>query len=180
MVIPSATILSDKTVLLAGPSSETYDPASDTFARAGNMAFPSFGHTATLLSDGKVLIAGGIWEDEGPLARAELYDPATRTFTRIGNMTTSRNGHRATPLINGLVLITGGEDSSCSFVPPPCSGATLSSYELYDSLTGTFVAAGTMAVARQGHTATVLNDGRVLVTGGSTIASAEVYGDRSR
>jgi hypothetical protein len=179
MVIPSATVLSDGTVLLSGPSSEIYDPTSGTFTRAGNLAFPSFGHTATLLPDGKVLVAGGVWEDDGVLARAELYDPATRTFTRNGNMTTNRNSHTATLLRDRAVLITGGDDGRCSFVPPPCSGGTLSSYELYDPVMGTFAVGGAMTTERQGHTATVLNDGRVLLTGG-TNATAELYEDRSR
>lgn len=132
-------------------------------------------HTATLLPDGKVLIAGGYYWDEVSrkfmyLNTAELYDPATRTFRAItAHMTAARNGHRAVLLMNGKVLLVGGWSSS-----------TTASAEVYDPASETFTATKrSMNYRRGGHTATLLPDGRVLVAGGwgySTITNtAEIY-----
>jgi len=86
-----------------------YDPASGTFAIAGTMAFARIGHTATLLSDGKVLMAGGLGADVVTFT-AELYDPTTGLFTPTGSMVSPRISHAATFLANGAVLVTGGCD----------------------------------------------------------------------
>jgi hypothetical protein len=78
--------------------------SSGIFIGAGTMTTSRGGHTATLLFDGKVLIAGGSWT----LDSAELYDPATKTFAQTGNMVSRRRAHTATQLVDGKVLITGG------------------------------------------------------------------------
>jgi hypothetical protein len=134
-----------------------------TFSPTGSMStFHGFGHTATVLSDGRVLIAGSSGD-----AAAELYDPNTGTFSPTGSMTTGRSYHTATPLSDGRVLIAGGLGG-------------LVSAELYDLKTGTFSPTGSMTTGRGGHTATLLHDGRVLVAGGDDstnqpVASAELY-----
>ncbi len=113
--------------------------------------------TATLLRDGKVLVAG---EAEGgdPIS-AELYDPATGIFRPTGSMVIPRTNHTATLLNDGTVLIVGGVGITTSF-------AAIASPEIYDPETGTFGQASSMTAARAGHTATLLTDGRVLITGG--------------
>src|SRR5205814_511494 len=113
----------------------------------GNMSTPRYAHTATLLIDGRVLIAGG-WDsccNSTVVAGAELYDPVTGTFTATGNMTTPRVGHTATLLADGRVLITGGA-RAC----PWCNGTNdiLTTAELYDPITGTFTAAENMITAQ--------------------------------
>ncbi len=123
-----------------------------------------WGHTATPLPDGRVLVAGGT-----ELRSAEVYDPATETWETTGSMNEYRVGHTATLLTDGTVLVTGG-----------FAGVAVASAEVYTPATGTWRAVGKMGTARGGHTATLLADGRVLVTGGynhpsSYYASAEIY-----
>ena len=126
-------------------------------------------HTATLLPDGKVLVAGGFTGGENSLASAEVFDPGTSTFTFAGNMNASRAGHTATLLPNGKVLIAGGYN-----------GSYLASAELYDPATRKFTPVSSMVTARSGHVATLLNDGKVLLAGGTGVGwtfltDAELY-----
>jgi hypothetical protein len=125
------------------------------FSSTSSMNFARSGHTATLLQDGKVLVAGG-----GD-ASAELFDPATEKFSPIGSMSTARYGATATLLASGKVLITGGFGSGLSKL------AALDTAEVYDPQSEAFTPTGSMAVARIQHTATLLNDARVLIVGGT-------------
>jgi hypothetical protein len=102
-------------------------------------------HTATLLPDGRVLIAGGFNGDY--LSEVEIYDPRTGGFIPIGSMTTPRMDHVAVLLENGKVLLAGGVGPGWTF---------LASAELYDPVTGTFAPTGDMTVARESHTITRL------------------------
>ena len=152
-------------------SAEIYNPSSGSFASTGTMAKARSGHTATLLANGKVLIVGGT--DESFVAgvkTAELYDALTSMFSSTGSVSTARSGHTATLLANGKVLIAGGIDRT-----NPNSPAATSKAELYDPATGTFTPTNNMTVARDGHTATLLATGRVLIAGGADLPSAEVY-----
>jgi hypothetical protein len=137
-------------------SSEVYDPATGTFSPSGMLITARDWHTATLLPNGKVLVTGGYLN--GSLASAELYDPSTGTFTATGSMTTARWGHSATLLQDGRVLILGGG-------LPENIGDQLTSAEIYDPNTGTFTLAGSMSIPHPSHTATLLQSGKVLVTG---------------
>ena len=111
------------------------------------------GHTATLLLDGTVLVAGGyVGSLRGqPWPSAELYDPSSGRWSATGRMVQVRGGHTATAAGDGRVLVAGGQ---------------LAPAELYDPSTGQWTAAASMAESRIGHTATLLPDGTVLVAGG--------------
>ena len=174
-IYDTATLLANGKVLVVGgssagtlgkalASSELYDPASGTWTATGNMTAGRTGHTATLLADGKVLVAGG-HNDTGLVALAELYDPASGTWTATGPMKEPRNGHTATLLPSGKVLVAGGSAGQDA----------LASAELYDPLSGKWTAIGNMTTGRTDHTATLLSDGTVLVVGGTVRAAAEVY-----
>jgi len=171
----TATLLANGKVLVAGglntntlsvigafsviSAAEIYDPATGNFAATGRMVTPRFGHTATLLPSGKVLITGGVSSyGAGALASAELYDPAAGTFTATGSMTTTRVDHTANLLPSGQVLIAGGSNTYL--------GEGTTSAELYDPATGQFTATARMATSHVSHTATLLSSGQVLIVGG--------------
>jgi hypothetical protein len=141
------------------------------------MAMPRADHTATLLTDGRVLVIDGGQLDIDDLlvsvASAELYDPASGAFTTVASPCLAREQHTATLLKNGKVLITGGN----LFNGYPTWLTPTSTAELYDPATGMFAFTGSMTVERSGHTASLLPDGRVLIVGGAEAGAptAELY-----
>jgi hypothetical protein len=148
-----------------------------TLTPTGNMTVPRAGHTATLLQNGKVLMAGGVSGAlASPIAGAELYDPATGGFEPAGSLITARLMHTATLLADGSVLIAGGRRGTNG-------GQDIGSAELYDPTTGTFVPTGAMTSIQGWHRATLLADGRVLMSGCAipcNSALAELYDPASR
>jgi hypothetical protein len=176
-----AILLADGTVLFPGQyPAQLYDPVTDTFSPSGmTISDPS---AATLLTNGKVLFAGG--ESPGRLSSAELYDPETHTFASTGSMAWRRVWHTLTLLPNGMALAAGGETDTCTGNSCWFAGSVASA-ELYDPSARVFLATGDMAADRELHTATLLKDGRVLLTGGvsyggigifrGSLASAELY-----
>ncbi len=154
---------------------EIYDPATGTWGPARSMSNIRYGHTATLLLNGRVLVVGG-WTGSDYLSGAEIYDPATDTWTPTSNsMTTSRYVHNATLLSDGRVLVTGGYNMLTG-------GGSLNSAEIYDPAigpNGTWTETTFLSTARNYHTATLLPNNKVLVSGGTTntgcLNSAELY-----
>jgi N-acetylneuraminic acid mutarotase len=163
-----------------GTRAELYDPATGTWATTGSLVHARGGHTATLLPNGKVLVAGG--QDGATavtLSSAELYDPATGTWTLTGSLNIARTSHTATLLPNGKVLVAGGvdDDDGINTVNLPVTA------ELYDPATGKWTLTSALHDSRFGHSATLLPNGKVLVAGGWNeqtsenifLTSAEVY-----
>ncbi|MFI7121768.1 Kelch repeat-containing protein [Amycolatopsis sp. NPDC049868] len=172
------TVLPNKNVLatggIEGPfrfpppavgSVEIYDVDSGKWGPARSMSEPRFGHTATLLPNGKVLVAGGLnardAKSNHTLASAELYDPETDTWSVTGSMHDARAESQAVLLPDGRVLVAGGWHST-----GPWQGTSLSYCEIYTPATGSWEPTGSMATPRGQHQATGLADGSVLVTGG--------------
>ena len=173
----TATTLPNGQVLVAGgafcsstctflQTAELYDPASGTFSPTGSLITPRDGHTAILLANGLVLIAGGTGNSSQPLASTELYNPATGTFTSGPSMSTPREDFSATLLSGGNVLLAGGIATN-----PPLATA-----DIYNSGTNTISPTGNMNFGRYSHTATLLANGQVLVAGGAGNFPCETSG----
>lgn len=168
----TATVLADGRVLVVGgfptrhedcclalAAAEIFDPATRTWTHAGELNDRRAAHSATLLHDGRVLIAGGYGFSDDPMASAELFDPTTITFQRTGRLVASRYGHSATLLQNGMVLVARGSNDADLIT-------TLRSAELYDPATGRWMLTGRLAKGSVYHTATAMPEGTVIVTGG--------------
>ena len=142
--------------------------SSGAWIVTGSLNAARFEHTATLLLNDIVLVAGG-GNGTDTLASTELYDPATGNWSSTGSLNIARSDHTATLLLNGMVLVAGGTNGT----------DILASAELYDPATGIWTGTGSLNTARLGHTATLLPNGMVLVAGGSNssgmLASAELY-----
>jgi len=166
------TVMNDGRVLIVGGetctsatactalnSAEIFDPSSGLFnLSSGTLSNARFGAAASLLPDGRVLIVGG-FDGSNLSAASETYNPTFDFFFNSGNLAVARYHPTATLLNNGKVLVAGG--STC--ISPGCPVA---SAELYDESHNAFSSAGTMSSARANHTATLLNNGQVLLAGG--------------
>jgi hypothetical protein len=186
----TATLLPGGKVLVAGglqdgqsgsnyhaiSSAELYDPATGTWTMTGFLAKVRGDHTATLLSNGKVLVAGGRPSFSGagnpPITSAELYDAANGTWTTTGSLNTGRWDHTATLLPDGRVLAVAGLGD----------GVVLKDAEVYDPAAGIWIPTSELAARRAFHTATLLPSNKVLVAGGysgdypsASNSSAELY-----
>lgn len=173
-------LLQDGKVLMAGgvagpapySGAEIYDPNSGTWSATGSLAYARAYFTLTRLDNGKVLATGGnVINATTIVAAAEIYDPAAGTWTTVGNMPTPVYDHTATLLKNGQVLVAGGYDTFGT-------GLGSTAAELYDPSTGVWSMTGPLIQSRIGHTATLLDNGQVMVAGGSqsgTLAEAELY-----
>ncbi|HWR15861.1 MAG TPA: kelch repeat-containing protein [Terriglobales bacterium] len=186
----TATLLPDGRVLIVGgrnnnctgncpvyslSSAEIYDPATGNFTTTGSLHISRFNHTATLLTNGKVLVLGGQSTDDlggqtDQVATAEIYDPATGQFTLAGNLVLARSGHTVTLLNNGKLLLAGGWK---------ISGVATQNTEIFDPGTGTSQEGPQMTEAHVRHTAVRLPGGEVLVVSGSNgyqpIPVAEIF-----
>jgi large repetitive protein len=169
---PTASASANVTVVLP----DSTNPGG--FTGVGGMTTARADHTATLLLNGKVLIAGGTGgglPSGQALASAELYDPSTRTFAATGSMITPRYAHSATLLADGRVLIAGGSQDVNH-------GASVFTAEIYDPSTGAFTATGDLTsiggdiYANPGNVTALLPDGRVFVAASN---NAEIYDPQS-
>src|SRR6266480_2605975 len=179
----TATLLGSGQVLVVGGSNgstlnacELYDPVTGAWTSAPSTTYKRFLHAATLLQDGKVLVTGGN-PFRTALAMAEIYDPSANQWTATGRMTQGRFAHTSTLLADGTVLLAaGGTFRGCGRTI--CFYRTATS-EIYDEATGRFTTVSRLNQARYYHTASLMENGRVLVVGGiggsSTLQGAEFY-----
>ena len=159
-------------------ASELYDAAAGTFSPTSDtMLAATAARTATLLTSGNVLLAGGYCDGCGAFSKAVLYDFASGNFSVTPGLIEARSGHTASLLPDGTVLIAGGTGLEY---------ASKATTEIYDPRSGAFTVGANMTSRRNSHTATLLQDGRVLITGGyddsglpefslPTLNTAEVY-----
>ncbi len=138
-------------------TAEIYDPATGTWQYTGSLSGPRRYHTATMLADGRILVAAGRDQNNAWLGSAEIYDPATGFWSLTGTMNHARYAHTATLLLNGQVLVTG---------MPNVPNVDLFSSELFDPATGLWSTTTNAPEERWSHTATLLDNGDVLVAGG--------------
>jgi N-acetylneuraminic acid mutarotase len=164
---------------------EVFDPDSGVWQATAPMAQARRGHQAVLLGDGRVMVAGGINEGE-LLSSVEIFDPAASKWTTVAPLSVPRLGHTLTLLTNGTVLATGG--TSAETAAGAGGGQTIrpdASAEIYDVQSNRWTTtSGGMSTPRFEHTATALDDGRVLIVGGQgppisgiagPLASTEIY-----
>jgi hypothetical protein len=179
---PSADLNPIGAILTA--KAEIYKTATGTIQDAGSLSMARSGHTATLLPNGKILVTGGGIQDPIPAnagytiptATAELYDPTSGTSTLAGSMSVALENHQAILLQNGKVLILGPAsaqiyDPSANAMSPVSGSGLVSNGNVYDVVDG-----AAALTSGGGFTATLLLDGRVLITGGA-VADLPYYGD---
>jgi N-acetylneuraminic acid mutarotase len=188
----TATLLPNGNVLMAGgidgtnavAVAELYyapppPPSPGMWTLTGSLTNALSLHTATLLPNGRVLVAGGADNNGNASATAQLYDPATGTWTGTNAMGKARYAHTATLLPNGKVLVVGGTTNQYD----PTSASLVQTVELFNPANSTWTTTGALKNPRFYHTATLLANGKVLVTGGintnsyptSILNSSELY-----
>ena len=188
----TATLLPNGNVLMAGgfdganavAVAELYyatppPPSPGMWTLTGSLTNALSLHTATLLTNGKVLVAGGADNNGNASAAAQLFDPATGTWTGTNAMGKARYAHTATLLPNGKVLVVGGTANQYD----PTSASLVQTVELFNPANSTWTTTGALKNPRFYHTATLLANGKVLVTGGintnsyptSILTSSELY-----
>ena len=196
-----ATLLLDGRVLVTGGTNdadflyplsdaELYDPVTGTWSRVSSLNIARHSHSATMLPNGTVLIAGGFGPPtqvppgcasfpctiyDTPTSSAELFDPATGQWSNTGALNAARVGHTAISLANGEVLVAGGYT-----ITPPGPGGDIKKAERYEASGALWRDTSDLNTARSSHTSTLLPNGNVLVAGGvntgGILSSSELYG----
>jgi len=147
---------------------EIFDPVTGTITQVAPLRTPRHDHTATLLSDGRVLVVGGYNVPERWLADSEVYDPSTNIWTVVPMLYSHGVQHTATLMKDGRVLVVGGAMRS---------GPGTERVEIFDPQTNSWSEAMPLPSDRASHTSQILDDGRVLVAGGGGGTSIPAGGD---
>src|SRR5262249_22130992 len=170
--------LADGRVLVVGgentgapiASAELYNPSNHAWAfTTSSLSQPRRSHSATLLTNGRILVAGGF--GAAALGSFQIFDPATQTWSGTNNLANARVNHTATLMANGTaMLVGGGLENNVAF---------LSSVEILEFSSPFWSSANTLSIERELHTATLLGNGKVLVAGGSaptrSLVEAQLY-----
>lgn len=147
-------------------SSEYYSPASDVFSAGSGLGTARRHFGAALMNDNRILAAGGLTGAGAEIASAEIYDPNTASWSPAGNLLHARGRAPVSVLTNGAAVVTGGVATQAG------ARTFLKSAELYDATSKAWVALPDLGTARADHTSTALSGSKLLVTGGSTSATA--------
>jgi N-acetylneuraminic acid mutarotase len=175
----SANLLGDGRVLVTGgraqqryhKQTELWDREANSWTKGPNMKTPRWQHAYVTLPDGRAIVIGGTDDIFALVDKVEVFDPPTDEWTQVGSMAQKRALHTSTLLPDGRVLVTGGGKGGVGTETVP-----FDTTEIWDPATGEWSAAGTMTVTRARHAATLLDDGRVLVTGSvGEVTSAEIW-----
>ncbi|HET7487001.1 MAG TPA: kelch repeat-containing protein [Acidimicrobiales bacterium] len=178
--------LLDGRVLATGEGGQSspgqlYDPVTDTWTSTGAMNQPRSRYAATLLRDGRVLVAGGIVAPGAGTTQTEVFDPGTGAWSSTGSMQQARGDYASVLLGDGTVLVVGGAYNE------RLSLGTTAGVERFDPTTESWTPVASMPWAAAFLSATLLPDGRVLVAGGRVrdgtktrvIAQAAIYDPRT-
>ncbi|HVK62892.1 MAG TPA: kelch repeat-containing protein, partial [Polyangium sp.] len=169
VLVTGGVVTSPSTAYVA--TAELCDPLAGNCAALPAMSEPRGLHTATRLLDGGVLVTGGTGSGVASTASCQLYDPSTNMWKPAPSLSVPRRDQTATLLQNGKVLVTAGYTGGMG-------GGYYSSAEIYNPATNTWASTASMTGARVRHAATLLQDGKVLVTGGfdgTPIAISQLY-----
>ncbi len=191
----SATLLNDGRVIVVGGMEETFnplrtaeifDPVSLQWSPAGEMSQGRSEHAAVLLPDGRVMVTGGLDENISLIATTEIYDPETGLWTDYGSMRSMRRGHYTLPLPDGKVVVVGGVGQTLGglgILANISEVGALVSTEIYDPVANKWSKGDDMREGHSGGLAILLDDGRVLISGGynqgEALASSEIFDGRT-
>ena len=163
-ILPDLTVflaISSGALLAIAPVQHAFAATSGTWSPVGSLHAARDGHTATLLTSGEVVVAGGEG-NAGATSATDVYSPLTLLWKGSGKLIFARASHQAVLLNSGSILVAGGCIGNCLRSETPTA-------EIYNPISGTWLSTGKLNVGRLEHAAVLFNNGKVLVSGGNRV-----------